>query len=673
MPNQEDPYLYPARQPIPSWLAMFGAMLEYLEIGIAVLDDQGHIRHRNPMLATCFAETLAPHKPIWEVLLPEDRATLRAALQRLKDRPDTEYCTLYLPGTKLNETIFDAVLGRLPTVAPEAEAELSGDLCWLLRRRNGDLNEATRLQAERARLSRVVDNIPYGIMEIDCNGSICFGNRALHRIFGYEEGELHGEGIWLILEDEQEKRRFSRELAHILTDEPEPGPLFPCGLHKDGNSVSLRIDWTYLRGLDGGVNGLLIVVTDITRQQAEEAERERLRRELQQAQKMEALGQLTGGIAHDFNNMLAGIMGYAELTLENLHRADSDTLVRYLEEVLRSSNRARELVAQMLLFSRSGTSTVQPLALAPLVKEVVKMLNALLPSSIELQTRLSPNLPNVLIEAIQIHQALINLCVNARDAMAGQGILRIELGWARDLDGECQATHRPIKGDWIELAVSDTGCGIDLLTLNHIFEPFFTTKSSGKGTGMGLAVVHTILEQHDARLLVETEPNRGTRFRLLFRPHDGSAASLPAPAEKPRPGLQTQTDSHHILVVDDEQSIAGFLRELLRNQGYRVTLFHDGLSAFNFLEAGTDLPDLLITDQTMPGLTGIELIRATRKLPLDIPIILCTGYSEYADEGTAEAVGAQAYFLKPVDSRALLRVIAESLSVTPDATAVVLR
>ena len=648
----------PSRSTKPTWPPLLEPMLDQLEMGMAILDSIGRVRRCNATLAAWLAHQASEQQPVWKLLGRNGGQAMQTALQQLQ-HPDAQPANLVLtlPGAEVRDTTFDAVLSPLPGATEHADP----DFCWLLQGRREDLTEAARLQAERARLSRVVDNIPYGIMEIDRDGSICFGNRALHRIFGYEEGELHGEGVWLILEDEAEKRRFSHELIHILSAEPEPEPLFTRGLQKDGYSLLLRIDWTYLRGLDGDVNGLLTVVTDITRQQAEEEERERLRRELQQAQKMEALGQLTGGIAHDFNNMLAGIMGYAELPLENLERVPAETLRRYLEEVLRSSNRARELVAQMLLFSRSGSMTAQPLALAPLTKEVTKMLKALLPSSIELQTRITPDLPNVMVEAIQVHQALINLCVNARDAMEGRGTIEITLRWARNLDSECHATHRPIKGDWIELAVSDTGCGIDPLVLTHIFEPFFTTKSSGKGTGMGLAVVHTIVEQHDARVLVESEAKRGTRFRLLFQPHTGTAEAL-QPSTEETPLIESQQYGYHILVVDDEQAVAGFLRELLRNQGYWVTVQHDGLSAYTLLERGEDLPDLIITDQTMPGLTGVELIRAARKLGLDMPVILCTGYSEYADEATALSAGAQEFILKPVDSRSLLQSVANLLA-----------
>ncbi|MCP4043461.1 MAG: PAS domain S-box protein [Gammaproteobacteria bacterium] len=287
---------------------------------------------------------------------------------------------------------------------------------------------------------------------------------------------------------------------------------------RDG-TYAFTLDWgTVIHDENGKPVRMIGAMLDITERKRSEAEQARLQRELQQVQKMEALGQLTGGIAHDFNNILGIIMGYSDLARDRCISKGEAKLTSQLDRILEASGRARDLVSQMMAFSRGDARDDKPLQLQALVKEDLKMLSSTLPSSIGITTEIEENLPSVIMDPGQLNQLLMNLCVNARDAMKGKGDLTIRIGWVRELDAECATCHKQVEGDWVELSVTDTGSGISQEVLNRIFDPFFTTKEVGKGTGMGMAVIHGIMRNHGGHILVETGPGEGTTFRLLFPP-----------------------------------------------------------------------------------------------------------------------------------------------------------
>lgn len=264
----------------------------------------------------------------------------------------------------------------------------------------------------------------------------------------------------------------------------------------------------------------IVLSRNVSERKQTEDENLRLQRELDQAHKMEALGQLSGGIAHDFNNILGIIMGYTDMTLMKLGPNAPDQINEYLHQVLGATVRAKDLVNQILTYTRRTLEHAQPLQITPLVEAVAKMMHALLPSSIRIELDVGSSLPDVLMDSSKLHQILINLCINARDAMDGQGTLRLGVHWCPELHTECYACHAKVDGGWVELSVADTGCGMSEETLSHVFEPFFTTKEVGKGTGMGLAVVHAIVRSHGGHILVETQIGKGTSFKLLFPPYE---------------------------------------------------------------------------------------------------------------------------------------------------------
>jgi len=398
---------------------------------------------------------------------------------------------------------------------------------------------------------------------------------------------------------------------------------------------------------------------DITERIETEVENERLQGELLQAQKMESLGHLSGGIAHDFNNLLNVIIGYTELALNHHAITGESKLINYLGQVNKAAERAANLVSQLLSFSRMDQTELLPMEIAPILKEDIKMIRATLPATIELDIEIEENLPAVNINPTQLQQLVMNLCVNARDAMDGQGKLSVRLDWAKDLNIESSISHKPIKGDWIELVITDTGGGIEPDIIKDIFTPFFTTKEVGKGTGMGLSVVYGIVEKYGGHIQIESEVGKGTTIRMLFPPIadiatqvvDNSSCIIELPSG----------NGEYILVVDDEKSITSLISEILIQYGYQPVVASDGTEALALFKTSPDKFSVLITDQTMPKLTGIQLITQLREIKRALPAILCTGYSDKISADEAESKNIQ-YFNKPIDYDRLIQKIALMLN-----------
>ncbi|MDP1771468.1 MAG: MASE3 domain-containing protein [Methylobacter sp.] len=398
---------------------------------------------------------------------------------------------------------------------------------------------------------------------------------------------------------------------------------------------------------------IIVLVRDIV-------ERKQLEQQLQQAQKMEALGQLTGGIAHDFNNILASILGYSNLALERCVSDPSDKLARYLGEVISASERARDLIAKMLAYSRtSSIVTSVPLDIGLEVEKTVAMLSVAIPAGIKVTTHIEPHVPSVRIDPIDLQQALVNLAVNARDAIGEQGRIDITLERATINHKVCAICHDIIDGDYVTLEVKDSGNGIPTNLLQRIFDPFFTTKDIGKGSGLGLSMVQGIVIKNNAHLLIETSSGQGTSFRLLFPFADAEAITPATPLSTPTTPL---TKRWRIWAVEDQESLAAYYLELLQEQGYLVTVFTDPTEALHAFQLDSDSVDLVITDQTMPHLSGGELARAMLAIKPDLPIILVTGYSERIDADEAKRLGIQCYLNKPVEGKKLLDILAAELS-----------
>lgn len=394
---------------------------------------------------------------------------------------------------------------------------------------------------------------------------------------------------------------------------------------------------------------------DITEQREAEEEKETLRSQLQQSQKMEAIGTLAGGIAHDFNNILSVILGYTELAQTNLPEGSKAS--NHLGQSLIGLNRATELVKQILTFSRKSDQELQPIKVQTITKEVMKLLRSSLPTTIDIRKDIDYSCENVLADPTQIHQIILNLCTNSSHALRETGgIIAVSLKQVR-LDQEDIYKIIDLKpGSYVKLEVSDNGIGMEKEIQEKIFDPYFTTKKKGEGTGLGLSVVHGIVKTLSGDITVYSEPGKGTTFNV-YLPVNASAKEI-APEKI---SITNITGNEHILIVDDDQDIVQMNKEMLENQGYTIYPFTDSVEALSVFEKAPAKFDLLITDMTMPQKTGAELSQEVLATRPDLPIILRTGFSDLINEEEAKRIGIKKYLMKPVRQNDLLAAVREVL------------
>jgi len=403
------------------------------------------------------------------------------------------------------------------------------------------------------------------------------------------------------------------------------------------------------------MNGL---IWDITERKRAEKEKKELESKLRQSQKLEAIGTLAGGIAHDFNNILQPMMGYTEMALEEL--SPSHPVREDLEQVLNSSRRAKELVRQILAISRSTEEQQRiPIDISSIIKEALKLLRSSLPTSIEIRQNIRMGV--ALADPTQIHQVLMNLCTNAAHAMDDKGILEVGLAPVELSESDLADQHiidlKP--GPYLKLRVSDTGAGMDEATLERIFDPYFTTKEVGKGSGLGLAVVHGIVKRHEGAITVRSEPGKGTTFSVYIPRVDVQAEATMQVDDLPPRG------SERLLLVDDEPAVIKMGTRFLKHLGYRVTSQTDSVNALEIFRSSPDEFDLVITDYTMPKLTGLDFAREARQIRPAMPVLLCTGFSEKITPDSVKELGME-LLMKPYGMREISEVVRKILDARKD-------
>jgi len=370
------------------------------------------------------------------------------------------------------------------------------------------------------------------------------------------------------------------------------------------------------------------------------SERRRLEKQFQQLQKMEALGSLAGGIAHDFNNILTAIMGRADMALAHLE--EEHPASEQIEKLQKAGRQARDLVQQILAFSRQQERDWEPVDIKELVSNTLELVRTGLPSSVDIRADVQPDAGQVMGNRTQLEQVLLNLCTNAAQAMEDGGELHMSVH-KEQLDPEQARAHGLSDGgDYIHLRVRDTGPGIPVQFASRVFEPFFTTKALGEGTGMGLAVTHGIVTSHHGTIWVNSQPGEGAEFHVLLPSPATPVHKLDA-AKSTTPG-----GSESILFVDDEQMLTDLVKEMLESLGYQVEVRNDPQEALKRFESNPARYDLVISDQSMPGLAGNRLIEAMRAIRPGLPAILCTGYSQSIAPDAAEAQGIDAFLYKPL-------------------------
>jgi PAS domain S-box-containing protein len=426
---------------------------------------------------------------------------------------------------------------------------------------------------------------------------------------------------------------------------------------KSGEAFSIEVRGLPIR--HQGQPHVLYVGRDITERKRAEAERGELEAQLRQAQKMEAIGQLTGGIAHDFNNILQGILGNLVLAEERQEELGDEKLGRFLERAHGASQRARDLIQQMLTFSRGRGGERRPATASALIADATRLLRPTLPATIELDTSLAPDLPGALLDTVQFEQVLLNLCINARDAMQGAGRIALAARLAEHRGAHCASCRERIDGRFLEISVRDSGPGIAPEVLERMFDPFFSTKEVGKGSGMGLAMVHGIVHRHGGHVLVDTAAGAGATFRVLVPP---AAKAVTAGGRAATPSRKSEAPlAGRVLLAEDEPSIRELLEELLRDWGLQVRACADGAAAQDAFAQDPLGFDLVLTDQTMPRMTGIQLAALVTRLRPGLPVILCTGYGEDLGARELDAAGVRTLAKKPIEPAELRKLLRAAL------------
>ncbi|OQX26948.1 MAG: hypothetical protein BWK80_07835 [Desulfobacteraceae bacterium IS3] len=400
-----------------------------------------------------------------------------------------------------------------------------------------------------------------------------------------------------------------------------------------------------------GKPAVLTISRDIRERKKSEAEQQKLVMLLRQAQRMEAIGTLAGGIAHDFNNILYPIIGYTEIAMDDVPK---DSLIHSnLEQVLKAAYRARDLIQQILTFSRQQEQKQQPVKIESVIREAMKLIRASLPSNITIYENIRTDCGYILADSSQIYQVVMNLCINAYHSLCENGgVLEVSLDKTEFLPEEIAAYPELLPGVYLKFSVKDTGCGMACEIIERIFEPYFTTKEIGKGTGLGLSVVHGIVKSHRGHITVESELGKGTVFNIYF-PSIGYDSE---PKDK-EDEIYFFSGTEKILLVDDEVQIVQINRKLLERLGYDITALTDSREALEIFRRDPGRFDLVITDMTMPQMDGAELVAEMLRIRPDIPIILCTGFSEFMSKEKSESIGIREFIIKPVRSREFAETI----------------
>ncbi|MEZ4524909.1 MAG: ABC transporter substrate-binding protein [Desulfobacterales bacterium] len=499
-----------------------------------------------------------------------------------------------------------------------------------------------KLRENESRMKTIFDTSPAGIILVDSRGIIIFANQGMADMFRIPMENLIGSAYPEHVHPDQ-RSVGKQKMEKLISGEID---------YIAGERHYIRWDrtdfWGFLSGRrhedeQGNLISLVGIIADIT-------ERKKLEQELRHAHKMESIGTLTGGIAHDFNNILGIIIGNTELALEDV--PEWNPARSNLQAVMTAGRRAAGIVRQLLNFSRKNEMNLKPAGIVSLIEDCLALLRPAIPAGVEIRTHLPEAEAVILADSVQIRQILINLCTNAFQAMAENGGI-LEIAAEKMTLGKQEAKKYPdlVPGDYVTIAIRDTGSGIDAKIRDRIFDPYFTTKEFGQGSGMGLTIVLGIVKNHHGTIAVDSQPGKGSMFTLFF---PAVAEKIIQPSEisdKIPKGCES------VLFVDDEELIADMAQEMLGRLGYRVTAVQNPLQAFEIFQTKPHDFDLIITDMTMPQMTGLSLFEKLRKIRPDIPVILCSGYSFLMDAEKAEEIGFGAFVVKP----ATMRVIAKSI------------
>lgn len=608
-------------------------LLEFAPMGVLLVDGNGAVVYANQEAAAMAAAV--GRGPLGGRLLTTvfDASSRQAASDHIHDAATGR------PGPPLPVRLDgDELVVREVVLTATPYRQGAGAQCIVILR---DVTAERAIKESRGRLAEAVDQVEEAILIADCRGTIEYVNTAFCEMTGYSRAESVGQPVRMLLEKEQEAH-FEQQIEELVSRGEVYRGRF-INRRRDGSLFMAGTMVSPVRDSTGAITHFIAVQRDIT-------DKAEVETRMRQAQKMEAIGTLAGGIAHDFNNILGGILGFTDMAL--LQAEPGTEVHSNLLHIRQGGCRAADLVQQILTFSRQSAAGKVPVLIAPIIRESLKLLRASLPTTIAIDQQLTSADVRVLAAPVQIQQIVMNLCANAFHAMREQGgTLTIRLS---ESDDEAESGR-------LSLIVADTGQGIDYDLLGRIFTPFFTTKQPGEGTGMGLSVVHGIVTDLGGEITVQSEPGQGTTFVVHLAVTEARPGSTLVSSEGLLP-----TGREHILVIDDEKEIRDICRMMLGHLGYTVATLARPEEALALLADLRPRVDLVITDQTMPRMTGVELTRAIRRDFPSLPVILCTGYSDRLNYDIAREAGACDLLLKPVDLRGLGVAVRAALDMHAD-------
>ena len=622
--------------------AFIKAVLDNLPIGVAVnsVDPVVKFEYMNdnfPKFYRTTREALADPDTFWHIVYEEPEFRKEMKKRVLDDCASGDPKRMYwadVPITRKGDETFFITARNMPL--PDKQLMISTVLDVTERKR---AEESLRESESRysALFTGITDAVYVHHIKGDGGpGQIIDANEVACKMLGYTKDEFVGMEIKDIDASES-----TVDVSHVVEDLKAGRKVLFEQVHvaKNGKRIPVEIHARLFEYKDR--LAIISTVRDITDRKRAEKERLALEAQLQQAQKMESIGTLAGGIAHDFNNILGIILGNAELAMDDVPEWNPANF--NLKEIRTASLRAKDVVRQLLSFARKTRIEKKPTNIVPIIKESLKLLRSSIPTSIDIHRNIPADIDTILADSTQINQVLINLCTNANHAMPDGGNIDVTLKNVA-LNENAAGQYTDLNpGRYVNLTVSDTGHGIPREDIDRIFDPYFTTKEVGKGTGMGLAVVHSIVTEHNGIMTVKSELGKGTTFTIFF------------PVVEKEAVIETKTDerlpvgNEKILFIDDEPSIVNIARQMLERLGYEVAAKMSSTEALELFRSKPAQFDLVITDLTMPKMTGDKLVKEILNIRPDIPIILCTGFSEKIDEKIAKEIGASDYLEKPID------------------------
>jgi len=605
---------------------------------ISIMDSDGIIRYKSPNIKKWFG--WLPEDLIdtdgWATVHPDDLERIQKEFYTLLDKENSVTTVEYR--YKCKDGSYKLI--ELTAVNLTTDSIVNGVLM-----NYHDITERSLAQEAMKKSSIIIDSTTDAVISTDVSDNITFWNKGAEKIYGYQKEDILGKPISIIYKEED--LHIVDSLVSDLMEGKDIPPIELACIDKNQREVEILLSLTTIKDKDGNVAELVGIIKDIT-------EFKNLEEQLRHAYKLESVGTLTGGIAHDFNNILGIIVGNTELALDDVPEWNPAHF--NLKEIKDASLRAADIVRQLLSYSRKTAQKLKPIGLITVIKDSLKLLRSTIPTTIEIRTNITATDETILADPIQINQIIMNLCINASQEMEQTGgILEITVENVTIDEESLNGYPDLTKGDYVKVTVTDTGSGIDSEIIDRIFDPYFTTKEVGKGSGMGLAVVHGIVLGHNGSITVDSQLGKGTTFNILF----------PVVAEKPEAEAKSTEElpsgNEKILFVDDEISIVKMAEQMLKRLGYQVETKTDPIKALELFKSKPDQFDLVVTDMTMPQMNGSRLSEKLMEIRSDIPVIICSGHSPLIDEDRARDLGVTAFIMKPIVMRQMAKTVRKVL------------